>query len=263
MTHRPGVKLFDLCDVRVAAEGRTILGPVSLDLTAGLTIGLMGPNGSGKSTLLSVLGRQRYPDAGTVSFDGTPLARWGRRRFARRVAYLPQQPPPTGAMTVRELVALGRYPWHGPLGRFTGTDRDRVADALDQTAMTSFADRYVASLSGGEQQRAWLAMLLAQDSTCLLLDEPTAALDVAYQVEVLDMIRERVCRNGMTVVVAIHDINMAARICDELIALRAGEVVARGRPGEVLCRDTLHALYGVGMGIFAHPETQAPIAYVR
>jgi iron complex transport system ATP-binding protein len=255
--------LFRLHDVRIEAGARTILGPLSLDFPGGCMTGLIGPNGSGKSTLLSVLGRQRAPDAGSVRFKGDPIRGWGRRGFARHVAYLPQAPPSTGSMTVRELAALGRYPWHGPLGRFSAADRDRVADALEQAAMTAFADRYVDSLSGGERQRAWLAMLLAQDARCLLLDEPTAALDVAYQVEVLQLVRERVRETDMTAIVAIHDLNMAARVCDELVALRDGRLLARGKPEQLMSAKTLYDLYGVTMGVLAHPQTQAPIAYVR
>ncbi|MBK1670148.1 iron-hydroxamate transporter ATP-binding subunit [Rhodovibrio sodomensis] len=258
-----GSVLFALGDVQVDAGGQTVLGPVSLDLPAGRMTGLIGPNGSGKSTLLSVLGRQRAPSSGTVRFNGRPIGGWQRRGFARQVAYLPQTPPPTGSMTVRELAALGRYPWHGALGRFTDADRAKVADALAQAAMTGFAERFVDSLSGGERQRAWLAMLLAQDTRCLLLDEPTAALDVAHQVEVLELVRARVRATQMTAIVAIHDLNMAARTCDDLIALRGGRMLARGRPGALMRATTLYDLYGIPMGVLAHPKTQAPIAYVR
>src|SRR5699024_8959874 len=151
--------------------------------------GLIGPNGSGKSTLVKILAGQQPASRGYVSFAGARLEDWGGRAFARKVAYLPQFPPAADGMTIRELVALGRFPWHGTLGRFTDRDRASLERALKQTDMLPMAHRLVDSLSGGERQRAWLAMMLAQDADCLLLDEPTSALDIAHQVEVLTLVR--------------------------------------------------------------------------
>ena len=144
-------------------------------------------------------------------------------------------------MTVRELVALGRYPWHGALGRFSCTDTRKVLEAMEQTDVVGFADRAVDSLSGGERQRVWLAMLVAQDSDCLLLDEPIFALDIAHQIEVLALVRRLSEERGIGVVVVLHDINMAGRFCDELIALKGGSLLAHGPSAELMRADTLSA----------------------
>lgn len=181
---------------------------------------MIGHNGSGKSTLLKMLGRHQPPSSGQVVLNDMPLAQWDSKAFAREVAYLPQQLPAAEGMTVRELVAIGRYPWHGALGRFRQEDRQQVEEAIALVDLKPLANRLVDSLSGGERQRAWLAMMVAQNSRCLLLDEPTSALDIAHQVEVLGLIQRLSHERGLTVIAVLHDINMAARYCDHLVALR-------------------------------------------
>jgi iron complex transport system ATP-binding protein len=163
---------------------------------------------------------------------------------------------------VRELVALGRYPWHGPLGRFDAGHRRVVEEAMVLTDVAGFAGRVVESLSGGERQRVWLAMLLAQESDCLLLDEPISALDVAHQVEVLELVCRLSRDRGLGVVVVLHDINMAARYCDDLVALHGGRLLARGTPPELMNPAMLQAIYGISMGVLPHPESGLPISYV-
>lgn len=253
--------LFDLDGVSFAVPGRVLLAPLTLTLPAGGLIGLIGHNGSGKSTLLKILARQHPASAGEVRFDGQPLGAWKDRSFARKLAYLPQATPPTGGLLVRELVALGRYPWHGALGRFSETDRSKVDEAIALTGISSFADRLVDTLSGGERQRAWLAMLVAQDAECLLLDEPTSALDIAHQIEVLALVRDLSRAKKLSVIAVLHDINMAARFCDEILALSGGRLVARGAPGDIVTPTQLQAIYGLPMevlnraggGVFATP----------
>lgn len=167
-----------------------------------------------------MLGRHQPPSSGQVVLNDMPLAQWDSKAFAREVAYLPQQLPAAEGMTVRELVAIGRYPWHGALGRFRQEDRQQVEEAIALVDLKPLANRLVDSLSGGERQRAWLAMMVAQNSRCLLLDEPTSALDIAHQVEVLGLIQRLSHERGLTVIAVLHDINMAARYCDHLVALR-------------------------------------------
>ncbi|MCS0494539.1 ATP-binding cassette domain-containing protein [Ancylobacter sp. MQZ15Z-1] len=245
--------------------GREILAPLSLELSAGRVYGLIGPNGSGKSTLLKILARQLAPGTGEVRFEGQSLKEWRGRAFARRVAYMPQFMPPSDGMSVRELVALGRYPWHGALGRFGAEDRRMVESAIRRTGLAHFEDRAVDSLSGGERQRAWLALMLAQGAGCLLLDEPTSALDIAHQMEVLTIIRELCAGHEgerMSVIVILHDINLAARTCDELIALRGGRLVAHGPAQEMMQPERLAAIYGLPMGVIAHPVSGKPLSYV-
>ncbi|MFP6560680.1 ATP-binding cassette domain-containing protein [Paraburkholderia sp. B3] len=255
--------LFALDNVSFDAGGRTLLKPLSLTLSKHRMVGLIGHNGSGKSTLVKLLARQQRPSTGTLSFAGRPLAEWESRAFARKVAYLPQQLPAADGMTVRELVALGRYPWHGALGRFSRTDAQKVLEAMEQTDVLRFADRAVDSLSGGERQRVWLAMLVAQDSDCLLLDEPISALDIAHQIEVLALVRHLCEERGIGVVVVLHDINMAGRFCDDLIALKGGSLLASGPAAELMRAETLSAIYGIPMGTVPHPDGGMPISFAH
>lgn len=259
---QPHETLFDLDGVSFSTGGRTILEPLTLALPQGGIYGLVGPNGSGKSTLIKILARQQPASTGTATALGKKLPEFTDREFARLVAYMPQFTPPTDSLTVRELVSLGRFPWHGALGRFSDEDAAKVDQALDQTDLNPFASRMVDSLSGGERQRVWLAMMLAQDTRCLLLDEPTSALDVAHQVEILSLVRNLSRERGFGVVIVLHDINMAARYCDEIIALREGRMVARGAQADILDSTVLDRIYGLPMGILPHPETGAPISYV-
>lgn len=251
---------FALDAVRFEAGGRTILHPLSLELGSGEVVGLVGQNGSGKSTLLKILARQNEPSAGTVRFENRPLRQWGTRDFARRVAYLPQDPPTGTGLTARELVRLGRYPWHGALGRFTAEDGARAEEAMALTGTLGFADRDVDTLSGGERQRVWLAMLVAQDAGCLLLDEPISALDVAHQIEVLALIRRLGHERGLCIVVVLHDVNMAARFCDRIVALRAGSLVACESPARFMTPEALREVYGIGMAVLPQPGSAVGVA---
>lgn len=254
--------LFELDAVGFAVAGRMLLREVSLAVRPGRVLGMIGHNGSGKTSLLKLLARQQQPTHGVIRLAGRPLGSWQERAFARKVAYLPQSPPIIDGLLVQELVALGRYPWHGALGRFGAEDRARVAEAMALTRTETFAGREVGSLSGGERQRVWLAMLVAQSAGCLLLDEPISALDVAHQIEVLGLVRELSHARGIGVLVVLHDVNLAARFCDELAALRRGELIAHGPACELMRSDVLEAVYGLPMGILPHPITGLPMSYV-
>ncbi|WP_337037673.1 Fe3+-hydroxamate ABC transporter ATP-binding protein FhuC [Pantoea agglomerans] len=253
---------FTLKNASFEVPGRTLLQPLSLTFPPGKVTGLIGHNGSGKSTLLKMLGRHHAASSGEVLLNQRPVGRWNSKAFARQVAYLPQQLPAAEGMTVRELVAIGRYPWHGALGRFGQEDRDRVEDAIAQVGLNAFAGRLVDSLSGGERQRAWLAIMVAQNSRCLLLDEPTSALDIAHQVEVLALIKALSQQRGLTVIAVLHDINMAARYCDHLVALRQGAMIAEGDAEAIMQPEVLGAIYGIPMGILPHPQGGAPVSFV-
>lgn len=236
--------------------------PLSLTFPAGKVCGLIGHNGSGKSTLLKLLGRHQPASKGQVLLNGKALSDWQSKAFAREVAYLPQQLPAAEGMTVRELVSMGRYPWHGALGRYGAEDRERVEEAISLVGLKPFAQRLVDSLSGGERQRAWIAMLVAQNSRCLLLDEPTSALDIAHQVEVLALIQRLSRERGLTVIAVLHDINMAARYCDHLIALRHGGMIAQGDAQAIMQSSVLDEIYGIPMGILPHPNGGSPVSFV-
>lgn len=258
---REAGKAFSVNNVGLTIDGREILSDVTLEFPPGEVVALVGHNGSGKSTLLKILARQLAPTAGTSTYADRELATYDNRSFARSVAYLPQDLGSGSDMTVRELVACGRYPWHGALGRFSAVDREKVDAAILVTGIEGYADRLVGTLSGGERQRAWIAMLIAQDASCLLLDEPTAALDIAHQLEVLSLVRKLANDRGKSVVVVLHDINMAARFCDRIHALKNGRMVASGAPSEILVPDTLRCIYGIEMNVIVPSNTSRPIVY--
>lgn len=258
----PAASVYRLDRLSFGVAGRTLLAPLSMTFEQGKVCALIGHNGSGKSTLLKMLGRHQTASAGQVLLNEKPLDQWEGKAFARQVAYLPQQLPAAEGMTVQELVAMGRYPWHGALGRFKRHDREKVDEAIELVGLKTFARRLVDSLSGGERQRAWLAMLVAQDSRCLLLDEPTSALDIAHQVEVLALIQRLSHQKGLTVIAVLHDINMAARYCDRLVALRGGEMIAEGTPRQMMHGEVLEKVYGIPMGILPHPGGGAPVSFV-
>lgn len=234
-------------DLSFSVAAVPLLGPVTLSLRRGEVTALIGQNGSGKSTLLRLLAGQERPGAGNLCLGGRPLRDWPARERARQIGYLPQSLPSTGGLLLRELVAQGRYPWHGALGIFGRTDREATQAALSLTGLADHTGRDVDTLSGGERQRAWLAMLLAQRAGWLLLDEPISALDVLHQVEVMGLIRGLSRSQGLGVLVVLHDINLAARFCDRIIALRSGRVVADGAPDVVVEPQTLERIYGLPM----------------
>ncbi len=261
----PGVCMsafFEVSNLSVRAGETTIISGLDVCFLEGQVTALLGHNGSGKSTLLKVLAGQLEAAGGEVRILGQALDRTGARDFARTVGYLPQHPPGTDGLTVRELVALGRYPWRGPLGRYTDEDHQLIDQAIVDTGLENFRHRPADVLSGGERQRAWIAMLLAQKTRCLLLDEPISALDVRHQVETLRLIRRLASERQLTVVVVLHDVDLAARFCDRLVALRGGQLIADGSPGDIMDSDTLESVYGVPMAV----QEQAPghwVSYVR
>lgn len=254
--------MIRLEQVQFRLGSRQLLQPLDLQIPQGQVCGLIGHNGSGKSTLIKLLARQQSASGGRILLDGEDLASYSSREFARRVAYLPQQPAATDQLTVRELVRFGRQPWHGLLGRFGPEDRQAVARAMALTQIEPYADRLVESLSGGERQRVWLAALIAQQTRYLLLDEPTSALDVAHQVEVLALIRLLSHELDLGVVLVLHDINMAARYCDRLVALREGALLRQGTPEELMTSATLADIYQLPMQVLAHPVTGEPVSVV-
>lgn len=258
--HKPSI--FAVEQLRFDVGGRTILQPLDLSFKAGEISGLIGHNGSGKSTLIKMLARQVQPSGGRVLFNGVPASAYDARAFARAVAYLPQDTSTATGMTVKELIACGRYPWHGALGRFTDDDREKVEAAIKLTHLESLADRMVDTLSGGERQRVWIAMLIAQDSQCLLLDEPTSALDIGYQMEVLGLVHDLCRSKNLSAILVLHDINVASHFCDHLYALKAGRLIASGPSESLMHAETLHTIYGTQMGVTAHPVHGTPLAYV-
>lgn len=242
------------------AYGETaVVGDLNLEVPAGRITGLIGPNGCGKSTLLRGLTRLLKPSTGRVLLDGTDIHSLGAKDLARRLGLLPQTPLAPGGITVAELVGLGRAPHQGWLARNSDADRAAVARALELTGTTELADRIVDELSGGQRQRVWIAMVLAQDTGVLLLDEPTTFLDLAHAIDVLDTIVELNEARGTTVVMVLHDLNLAARYCDHLVAMADGTVVAAGTPGDVLTEQLLADAYGLAAKVVDDPVSGTPM----
>jgi iron complex transport system ATP-binding protein len=226
---------------------------------SGAITALVGPNGCGKSTLLRGLARLLAPRGGAVLLDGRAIHRIPTRELARQLGILPQSPAAPEGLTVRELVAQGRYPHQSWLQQWAAGDEGAVRRALDLTGMAELADRAVDTLSGGQRQRAWIAMTLAQETKLILLDEPTTFLDLAHQIEVLQLL-ERLNRDeGRTIVMVVHDLNHATRYAAHLIAMRAGELVAAGPPSAVVTPALLRDVFGVEADVVPDPRSGVPI----
>lgn len=253
---------FEARCLSLTIQDTSILQEIDLILREQEVTALLGHNGSGKSTLLKLLARQLSASSGTMSLRGKSLSSYPPRELAKQVGYLPQHPPATDGLTVRELVALGRYPWRGALGRYRELDWRAVDQAIADTDLEGFVHRSVDTLSGGERQRAWIAMLLAQDTRCLLLDEPISALDVLHQVETLRLIRRLAQDRGLSVVMVLHDVDLAARFSDRLIALRKGRLIADGVPHALMNEATLETVYDVPMGVLERAPGQW-VSYVH
>lgn len=238
--------------------GGTIVDHVDLDIEPGSFTSIIGPNGCGKSTLLKGMSRLLTPTAGQVLLDGSPLQSWNPKSAARRVGLLPQTSSAPDGSTVYGLVRRGRFPHQGFLSPWNDTDEQAVTAALARTGLTELRDAQVGELSGGQRQRVWVAMTLAQETGILLLDEPTTFLDIAYQLELLDLFAE-LNREGRTVVAVLHDLNLAARYSTRIVAMRAGRVLAYGTPREVITEETMDAVYGVSCSVITDPHTGGPL----
>jgi len=231
--------------LRHAQADRDAVRDVTLAVAPGEIVALVGPNGSGKSTLLAGLAREIAPRAGRVCFDGTPLERWPRRRLARRVARLPQDPAVPEGLTVAGLVANGRHPHVAPLAAFSTRDHAAVREALAAMELGDLRTRPLETLSGGERRRAWIAMVLAQEPELLLLDEPTAALDLRHQWEVLEFLARANRERGLTIVVSLHDLEQAAGLAHRLAILHRGRLYAAGAPERCLGEEMLRDVFAV------------------
>lgn len=256
-----GVFVFTVENASFSIPNRILLHPISLQFTQGKVYGLIGHNGSGKSTLIKLLAKQQPLSSGHISFENKPIEHFSTKSFAKKVAYLPQHLPNTTQLNAKELVAMGRYAWNGLWGRQSAQDKQIISQAMALTYTEKFADLQVDLLSGGERSRVWLAMLLAQQSRFLLLDEPLAALDIAHQVEVMELVHHLSRTLNLGVIIVIHDINLAARYCDHLVALHSGRLLAQGNAHQIVNRSALNAIYGIDLNVISHPETQRPVSF--
>ena len=244
----------------IRRQDNTLLNDVSFEVGARQLIALIGHNGSGKSTLIKALAGEMGCTQGGATLDERSIHEYGDKALARKMAYLPQQLPEAAGFSVRELVMLGRYPHQKWLQKPSQADHDKVSEAMRVTQVEQFADRLTNTLSGGERARVWLAMCLAQDTDYLLLDEPLAALDMHYQIEVIELIRRLVDERGLSVVIIIHDINLAAQYADRIIALKGGRICHNGDVLSTMQSSVLHDIFNVTMQLMTHPVTGRPVA---
>ncbi len=240
-------------------DDRCVLDKLDLVVPTGDVTVIVGANGCGKSTLLRGLGRLLRPSEGQVLVDGEDVRTLPTRALARRIGLLPQQPVAPEGITVRDLVGRGRYPHQGWFARWTVQDDLVVAEALEATSTVELAERPVDELSGGQRQRVWIAMALAQRPEVLLLDEPTTYLDIAHQVEVLDLLRRLNRGTGTTVVMVLHDLNLAARYADHLVVMGEGRILREGAPADCLTVDVVREAFGLEAVVVEDPVAGTPL----
>ncbi|MCG7429047.1 ABC transporter ATP-binding protein [Dermacoccus nishinomiyaensis] len=245
------------------SAGPDIVRGITFEVPENAVTVLIGANGCGKSTLFAGLARLLKPAAGDVLLDGRSIDATPTREVAKALALLPQHPIAPEGMTVAELVRQGRTPHQGLLGRGGPDDDAAVAAAMEATGVSQLAERTADSLSGGQRQRVWLAMVLAQQTGILLLDEPTSFLDIGHAVELLDVVRRRNREHGTTVVMVLHDLFLAARYADHLVAMQDGEIVAAGEPTDVLTAQLAEQLYGIPCVVHPDPNTGRPVVLPR
>lgn len=249
-------------DVSVQVVDKILLSDISFSLQTGRIYGLIGHNGSGKSTLIKLIAGEQKPSVGTVMLGEYSISQMNAKQLARHIAYLPQKLPLAPTFSVAELVMLGRYPHQTFLQRPSAIDHQVVADCIAKTHLSHKAEQIVATLSGGERARAWLSMCLAQQSQFLLLDEPLAALDVKYQVQVLRLIQNLAHEYGLGVLIIIHDLNLAAQFCDEFIALKQGKICHIGLVDHIMDERILTEIFDIDLHLMTHPITGQKMAVV-
>ncbi|MEP0896474.1 MULTISPECIES: ABC transporter ATP-binding protein [Leptolyngbya] len=246
-------------DLSLAYDGTVIVQDLTLAIPTGKITALIGANGCGKSTLLRGLARLLKPVSGAVYLDSKSIFQRPTKEVAQQLGLLPQNPIAPEGLTVKDLVAQGRYPYQNWLQQWSPQDEQIVQRALEITDLTQFADRALDTLSGGQRQRAWIAMALAQDTEILLLDEPTTFLDLAHQIEILDLLYDLNQREGRTIVMVLHDLNQACRYADYLVAVQAGRIFAAGDPESVMTAEIVRAVFDLDCQIFSDPISGTPM----
>ena len=246
-------------DLSLAYQGTTIVHDLSLTIPAEKITVLVGANGCGKSTLLKGLARLLKPTSGGVYLDGKSILAGSTKSVARQLGLLPQSPIAPEGLTVKDLVSQGRYPYQDWRQQWSPQDRQLVHEALEMTDLVALSDRYLDTLSGGQKQRAWIAMSLAQNTKILLLDEPTTFLDLAHQMEILDLLYRLNQQQGRTIVMVLHDLDRACRYADYLVAIKAGRVFAAGTPAEIVTTELVEAVFNLKCQIHPDPISGTPM----
>lgn len=249
---------LEVQNLTMTLAGRRVLQDVSLRFDAGSVTAVIGPNGCGKSTLLRTLVRILEPTQGSICLDGEDTKRLAARALAQKIAFLPQTPQTPDGLRVAPLVERGRTPYMRPFQPMRPEDRTAVTAALKATGMTALKDRRVDRLSGGQRQRAWIALTVAQQTPILILDEPTTYLDLPHQIEILRMVRKLNAETGKTVIMVLHDINLASHYADRIVAMKDGGVAFDGSPEKVVTSQNLSALFGTALQVRQDPD-QPPL----
>ena len=245
--------------LKVGYDGVIIVPGFDVELRKGKITSIIGANGCGKSTVLKAIGRILPAEGGTVIVNDVDIKTMKSRDVAKWLAILPQTPTAPGTLTCEELVAYGRYPYQQGMGRLTKEDRDVVSWALEATGMLEFRQREIACLSGGQRQRVWVAMALAQQTNIVLLDEPTTYLDLSHQLEVLEILKHLNREQGTTIVMVLHDLNLASRYSDYLLAMKDGQIARYGTPEEVMTRDVLAECFFIDGDVVTDRRSGKPV----
>lgn len=242
-------------NIDVAYEGHKIIEEMNLMIPKGQITVIIGPNGCGKSTLLKALARIIKPDKGEIILNDLALSQQSTKEIAKQMAILPQSPEAPGGMTVEELIAYGRYPHQSGFGRLQEADKQVIDWALEATGITALRNRPLDALSGGQRQRVWIALAVAQETDLILLDEPTTYLDLAHQLEVLQLLHALNQEEERTIVMVLHDLNLAARFADNMIAMKDGQIVKYGPANEVMEKEVLREVFNIDGEIIVDPRT--------
>ncbi len=243
----------------IAYEERLIVEDLNIQIPQGKITALVGANGSGKSTILKTMARIMAPKAGNVLLDGKSIHKQSTREVAKQLAILPQNPTAPEGLTVTELVSYGRFPYQKGFGSMRAEDKRMIEWAIEVTGMTEFHDRPIDQLSGGQRQRAWIAMALAQETDILFLDEPTTFLDMAHQLEVLQLLEQLNATANRTIVMVVHDLNHASRYAHHMIGIKKGKAIAQGSPVEVMNSDVLREVFNIEADIVIDPRSGVPL----
>ncbi|GAA0125663.1 ABC transporter ATP-binding protein [Clostridium sp. CTA-19] len=246
-------------NLSVAYENNTIIENMNLDIPKGKISIIIGANGCGKSTLLKIIARINKPKNGDIFINNRNIKSIKEKDIAKEVAFLPQGPSCPSGLTVRELVAYGRFPHQKIIGGLNNHDKEIIDWAIKETVLSEFADREIENLSGGQRQRAWIAMALAQETEIIMLDEPTTYLDMSYQLEVLEVLQKLNQEKNITVVIVLHELNNACRFADNIIGLKKGKIVCKGKPIDVINNSTLKEIYGINANIKESENGQYPV----
>jgi len=255
----PGPRHLQAKNLTLGYDARDVISGLDVDILDGQITAIVGANACGKSTLLRGLARLLLPRTGEVTLGGRSLVDLGSREVASELGFLAQSPVAPDGITVGDLVSRGRYPHQGWFRRWTPSDEAAVARALDATDTADLVDRRVHQLSGGQRQRVWVAMALAQETDLLLLDEPTTFLDINHQVELLRLLRRLNSQSGKTIVVVLHDLNLACRFADHVIAMHDGQILAEGPPAEVVTASMVERVFGMQCVIVPDPVAGTPL----